>query len=137
MSWILSYVLSSFLDGCLNDMHFWCLFVLSCDRFVLLRKTNLPLRMDWEGQKLAEQWMQIMLVVFAIGAFITGFFISSFSLMVYIYGGSVILTGLLTIPNWPIFNRHPLKWLDPSEAEKHPKPQLTTSSVSKKKPTKK
>lgn len=33
------------------------------------------------------------------------------------------------------FNRHPLKWLDPSEAEKHPKPEVAVSS--KKKPSKK
>ncbi|KAL8218851.1 hypothetical protein R6Q57_022224 [Mikania cordata] len=92
--------------------------------------------MDWQGQKVAEQLMQIMLVVFAIAAFITGYIVGSFELMIYIYAGGVVLTILTTIPNWPFFNRHPLKWLDPSEAEKHPKPQVT-SSVSKKKTAKK
>ncbi|KAI3817464.1 hypothetical protein L1987_11255 [Smallanthus sonchifolius] len=92
--------------------------------------------MDWQGQKVAEQLMQIMLVVFAIAAFITGYILGSFELMIYVYAGGVVLTILTTIPNWPFFNRHPLKWLDPSEAEKHPKPQVT-SSVSKKKTPKK
>uniref|UniRef100_A0A251U1L5 Signal peptidase complex subunit 1 n=3 Tax=Helianthus annuus TaxID=4232 RepID=A0A251U1L5_HELAN len=92
--------------------------------------------MDWQGQKVAEQLMQIMLVVFAIAAFVTGYIAGSFELMMYVYAGGVVLTILTTIPNWPFFNRHPLKWLDPSEVEKHPKPQVTTS-VSKKKPAKK
>ncbi|KAL8253558.1 hypothetical protein R6Q59_031779 [Mikania micrantha] len=92
--------------------------------------------MDWQGQKVAEQLMQIMLVVFAIAAFITGYIVGSFELMIYVYAGGVVLTILTTIPNWPFFNRHPLKWLDPSEAEKHPKPQVT-GSVSKKKTAKK
>ncbi|KAD2804009.1 hypothetical protein E3N88_37386 [Mikania micrantha] len=93
-------------------------------------------QMDWQGQKVAEQLMQIMLVVFAIAAFITGYIVGSFELMIYVYAGGVVLTILTTIPNWPFFNRHPLKWLDPSEAEKHPKPQVT-GSVSKKKTAKK
>ncbi|KAJ6430297.1 hypothetical protein OIU84_021658 [Salix udensis] len=42
------------------------------------------------------------------------------------------------VPNWPFFNRHPLKWLDPSEAEKHPKPQpQAVASKDKKKSSKK
>ncbi|XP_071690912.1 signal peptidase complex subunit 1-like [Rutidosis leptorrhynchoides] len=93
--------------------------------------------MDWQGQKVAEQLMQIMLVVFAIAAFITGYVLDSFQLMLYIYAGGAVLTTLTTIPNWPFYNRNPLKWLDPSESEKHPKPQMVTSLVSKKKPTKK
>ncbi|CAH1433816.1 unnamed protein product [Lactuca virosa] len=93
--------------------------------------------MDWQGQKVAEQLMQILLVVFAVAAFITGYVVGSFQLMLFVYAGGVVLTTLITIPNWPFFNKHPLKWLDPSEAEKHPKPQVAVTSVSKKKPTKK
>ncbi|KAJ7945540.1 Signal peptidase subunit [Quillaja saponaria] len=93
--------------------------------------------MDWQGQKLAEQLMQIMLLAFAGVAFATGYFIGSFQMMILIYAGGVVLTSLITVPSWPIFNRHPLKWLDSSEAEKHPKPQQSVHSSSKKKSTKK
>ncbi|XP_042502529.1 probable signal peptidase complex subunit 1 isoform X2 [Macadamia integrifolia] len=89
--------------------------------------------MDWQGQKLSEQLMQIMLVVFAVVAFITGYIIGSFQMMFLMYAAGVVLTTLITVPNWPFFNRHPLKWLDPIEAERHPKPHPVTS---KKKPTK-
>ncbi|KAK8370382.1 hypothetical protein V6Z12_A01G174600 [Gossypium hirsutum] len=91
--------------------------------------------MDWQGQKLAEQIMQVMLLVFAVVSFGAGYVLGSFQMMMLVYAGGVTLTTLITIPNWPFFNRHPLKWLDLSEAEKHPKPQVAVSS--KKKSTKK
>ncbi|XP_052172317.1 signal peptidase complex subunit 1-like [Diospyros lotus] len=92
--------------------------------------------MDWQGQKLAEQLMQILLGSFALLAFAIGYGLGSFQTMLLIYASGVVITALITIPNWPFFNRHPLKWLDPSEAEKHPKP-LTATSSSKRKTSKK
>lgn len=91
--------------------------------------------MDWQGQKLAETIMQILLLVFAVISFFAGYVLESFQMMVLLYAGGVTLTALITIPNWPFFNHNPLNWLDPSEAEKHPKPQVAVSS--KKKATKK
>nr|TKR83868.1 hypothetical protein D5086_0000266390 [Populus alba] len=94
--------------------------------------------MDWQGQKLAELWMQVLLIVFAVVAFATGYITGSFRTMMLIYAGGVVFTSLVTVPNWPFFNRHPLKWLDPSEAEKHPKPQpAAVASKDKKKSSKK
>ncbi|XP_030946752.1 probable signal peptidase complex subunit 1 [Quercus lobata] len=93
--------------------------------------------MDWQGQKLAEQLMQILLLAFAAVSFGTGYALGSFQMMMLIYAGGVFLTTLVTVPNWPFFNRHPLKWLDPSVAEKHPKPQQQQAMSLKKKPAKK
>ncbi|MCL7044711.1 hypothetical protein MKW94_009766 [Papaver nudicaule] len=90
--------------------------------------------MDWQGQKLSEQLMQIMLVASALIAFAVGYVIGSFRLMLLIYLGGVILTTLITVPNWPIFNRHPLKWLESEEAERNPKPLQTV--IPKKKTSK-
>ena len=92
--------------------------------------------MDWQGQKLAEQLMQILLVGFAVVAFTAGYALGSFQMMLLIYASGVVITTLITVPNWPFYNRHTLKWLDPREAEKHPKPQIANSS-SKKKSSKK
>nr|XP_027086946.1 probable signal peptidase complex subunit 1 isoform X3 [Coffea arabica] len=89
-------------------------------------------KMDWQGQKLAEQLMQIMLVSSAVVAFISGYVLGSFQIMLLIYAAGVLLTSLITVPNWPFLNRHPLKWLDPSEAEKHPKPVSANTSSKKK-----
>ncbi|KAL1202390.1 Signal peptidase complex subunit 1 [Cardamine amara subsp. amara] len=91
--------------------------------------------MDWKGQKLSEELMQILLLVFGGVAFITGYATSSFRTMMLIYAGAVLFTTMITVPNWPFFNRHPLKWLDPIQAEKYPKPELT-NVISKKKKNK-
>ncbi|KAM2334185.1 hypothetical protein ACFXTH_011767 [Malus domestica] len=103
------------------------------------RYLRVHFKMDWQGQKLAEQLMQILLLVFAVVGFATGYITGSFQMMTLTYAGGVVLTTLVTVPNWPFFNRHPLKWLDPSEAEKHPKPQPQPQqhSTSKKKSSKK
>ena len=93
--------------------------------------------MDWEGQKLAEQLMQILLLAFAVIAFAAGYLTASFQTMILTYAGGVLLTTLITLPNWPFFNRHPRKWLDPSEVEKHPKPQPSVNVTTKKKSIKK
>ncbi|CAD5330451.1 unnamed protein product [Arabidopsis thaliana] len=95
------------------------------------------LDMDWQGQKLAEQLMQILLLIAAVVSFVVGYTTASFRMMMLIYAGGVVLTTLITIPNWPCFNRHHLKWLDPSEAEKHPKPQVVVVSSKKKSSSKK
>ncbi|KAK6922404.1 Signal peptidase complex subunit 1 [Dillenia turbinata] len=89
--------------------------------------------MDWQGQKLAEQLMQIMLVAFAVVAFLTGYLMNSFQTMLLIYASGVLLTTLITVPNWPFFNRNHLKWLDPSEADRHPKPQISSTNTGSKK----
>ncbi|EYU42100.1 hypothetical protein MIMGU_mgv1a017104mg [Erythranthe guttata] len=88
--------------------------------------------MDWQGQKVAEQLMQLMLVIFAVVAFIAGYVLGSFQTMMLVYTAGVVLTSLITVPNWPFFNRNPMKWLDPNEAEKHPKPQPANSGPKKK-----
>ncbi|EPS72154.1 hypothetical protein M569_02609 [Genlisea aurea] len=90
--------------------------------------------MDWKGQKRVEQIMQILLIAFGILGFIAGYVSGSFQTMILVYGAGVVFTSLIVIPDWPFFNRHPLNWLDPTEAEKHPKlPQ----SAAKKKVSKK
>ncbi|XP_020246953.1 probable signal peptidase complex subunit 1 [Asparagus officinalis] len=83
--------------------------------------------MDWQGQKLSEKTMEIMLIAFAAMAFAVGYAVGSFQMMLFIYAGGIILTALVTLPSWPFFNRHPLVWLDPSEAERNPKPQVVPS----------
>ncbi|CAH2061517.1 unnamed protein product [Thlaspi arvense] len=87
--------------------------------------------MDWQGQKLVEQLMQILLVISGVVAVAVGYATESFRTMMLIYAAGAVLATLITVPNWPFYNRHPLKWLDPSEAEKHPKPQVVVSSKKK------
>ncbi|KAH7570489.1 hypothetical protein JRO89_XS05G0118000 [Xanthoceras sorbifolium] len=121
--------------GRLREWFSWPVDVLSSSPPVFACLSSHWLEMDWQGQKLAEQLMQILLLAFAVVALGAGYVLGSFQMMVLVYASGVVLTTLITVPNWPFFNRNPLKWLDPSVAEKHPKPQLAVSS--KKKPSKK
>lgn len=84
--------------------------------------------MDWQGQKRAEMLMQVLLVASAVAAFLVGYVRAEFQLMLLVYAGGVVLTALVTVPNWPFFNRHPLKWLDAAEAERHPRPQVSAGA---------
>lgn len=83
--------------------------------------------MDWLGQKRAEMLMQVLLVASAVVAFLVGYVRADFQLMLLVYAGGVVLTALVTVPNWPFFNRNPLKWLDAAEAERHPRPQVSAA----------
>ncbi|XP_022734671.1 probable signal peptidase complex subunit 1 isoform X3 [Durio zibethinus] len=91
------------------------------------RRAGIIMLMDWQGQKFVEQIMQISLLVFAVIALVAGYVLGSFHLMMLVYAGGVTLTTLITVPNWPFFNRNPLNWLDPNEVEKHHKPQVAVS----------
>ena len=91
--------------------------------------------MDWQGQKRAEMLMQVLLVAAAVAAFLVGYALGDFQLMLLIYAGGVALTALVTVPDWPFFNRSPLKWLDPAEADRHPRPQVSAAATGGKKKT--
>ncbi|ERN09998.1 hypothetical protein AMTRI_Chr06g194630 [Amborella trichopoda] len=88
--------------------------------------------MDWEGQKLSEHLMQIMLVMFAVVAFSTGYMMDSFRNMLLIYAGGTVLTMLITVPDWPFFNHHPLNWLASKEADLNPKPKIQPPTLKRK-----
>ena len=69
--------------------------------------------MDWQGQKMVENLMPYLLLGSALVAFLTGYFTSSYSKMMYIYLAGMVVTLLVTVPNWPCYNRHPFHWLEP------------------------
>ena len=73
--------------------------------------------------------MQVLLVASAVAAFVVGYVRAEFQLMLLVYAGGVVLTALVTVPNWPFFNRNPLKWLDAAEAERHPRPQVSAGAA--------
>lgn len=90
--------------------------------------------MDWQGQHLAEQIMQYALLAAAMVAFITGYIMGSFQLMIQVYGALVLVVLLVIVPDWGCFNRHPIEWLDPQiAADSTPKSKPLTPS---KKPVK-
>lgn len=67
--------------------------------------------MDLQGQRTAEWLYFSILLGTALPAFLCGWAAGSIKLMLIIYAASAALAVLLVVPDWPVFKRHPLKWL--------------------------
>ena len=74
--------------------------------------------MDFEGQALEEKLYRILLVIFTIIAMIVTYMTQQLSHGVYILCGGLIVTLLICLPSWPMYNRQQLKWLKPKEKSK-------------------
>ena len=70
--------------------------------------------MDFKGQKLAEQLSVVLVTLFAVAGFLLGYARESFSLMMWVFGTGVVLAFAVTTPDWPFYNRNPLKWRAPA-----------------------
>ncbi|KAK9721293.1 hypothetical protein K7432_003520 [Basidiobolus ranarum] len=68
-------------------------------------------RIDFSGQKLADQLYQSVLVISAVVAFIAGYLSQSHIIMLEVFGAGILLTLLLVVPPWPMYNKNPLNWL--------------------------
>ena len=68
--------------------------------------------MDYQGQKLSENLFYYITILFGAVGWIYGYFLEDFTYVVYSWGVGVALSILLCVPDWPIYNRHPIKWLD-------------------------
>jgi len=50
-------------------------------------------------------------------SFLVGYLTSSYNTMLYTYLPGVVVTFLVTVPEWHFFNRKPLHWLEPMYAD--------------------
>lgn len=72
--------------------------------------------MDLKGQKLAETSCLWIVTAAAVLAFLWGYLRQDFQAMVTLFGGGCALAFVACVPDWPLYNRHPIKWLPPKEA---------------------
>jgi len=68
-------------------------------------------QIDFEGQRLAEFLTTALLAIVGGISFIVGFFRQDIKSALLIGLGGTVLTFLAVVPPWPIFNKHPVKWL--------------------------
>ncbi|KAJ8409325.1 hypothetical protein AAFF_G00235230 [Aldrovandia affinis] len=71
---------------------------------------SIPTYMDYNGQKLAEQIFQGIILVSAVLGFIYGLVVEQFGWTVYIVLAGFAVSCLLTLPPWPMYRRNPLTW---------------------------
>lgn len=71
--------------------------------------------MDFKGQKLSERLSQIIVTICAFVAFIAGYAVQDFSLMMRIFGSGVAVAFVATVLDWPIYNKDPVAWRRPAQ----------------------
>merc|ERR1719411_552129 len=78
--------------------------------------------MDWTGIKRAERIMQILLILCAIGSVSYAFINDWFPYTTFGMIGGFGLASLISVPNWPWFNRNPVGWhkaIDPEKEKEY------------------
>mmetsp|Transcript_28066 Transcript_28066/g.26928 ORF Transcript_28066/g.26928 Transcript_28066/m.26928 type:complete len:103 (-) Transcript_28066:90-398(-) len=68
--------------------------------------------MDYRGQKLSENIYYILTILFGAIAWIVGYSQGDFQLTFYGWLAGLIISLVLCIPDWPMFNRNPVTWLE-------------------------
>ncbi|PVU98769.1 hypothetical protein BB559_001301 [Furculomyces boomerangus] len=72
-------------------------------------------KIDFEGQKLAENISTSILVVSAIISLVAGKMLDNMKLAMYIYLFGFVLTVLVVVPPYSFYNKNPVKWLKKSD----------------------
>lgn len=67
--------------------------------------------MDFKGQQRAEKLATKMTIYTSVASFLIGWMRQDFSLMLWLFLAGVILTLVVTVPNWPMYNRDPIAWV--------------------------
>lgn len=68
--------------------------------------------MDYEGQRLAELLFQWIICSFGAVGWVIGYMHQNFYHTFYVWLVGVIISVIICVPDWPFFNRHPVKWLE-------------------------
>lgn len=77
--------------------------------------------MDYKGQQLSELIFQIIIVLFGSVGWIYGYMEQDFMIVFQCWVVGVLISVLLCVPDWPFYNRHPVKWLESVPNRSHAK----------------
>ncbi|KAF8579142.1 microsomal signal peptidase [Ramaria rubella] len=75
-------------------------------------------KIDFEGQKLVDQITRYVLISSTIFSFLAGVISQSLRISFGVFSFGTLLLVLIVVPPWPLFNRHPVKWLPVREESK-------------------
>ncbi|KAL4996253.1 microsomal signal peptidase 12 kDa subunit-domain-containing protein [Aspergillus recurvatus] len=71
-------------------------------------------RIDFHGQQTTELLSTALLIISGVAAFLFGYIFQDIHLTLWAGLAGTLFTGLVVIPPWPFYNKHPEKWLVPS-----------------------
>ncbi|PPQ65043.1 hypothetical protein CVT26_015739 [Gymnopilus dilepis] len=77
-------------------------------------------KIDFAGQALVDLVSKVTLSGASIAAFCAGFALQDLRITFGIVGLAVATLTLLVVPPWPMFRRHPVKWLPATKAKADP-----------------
>ncbi|KAL1922372.1 uncharacterized protein VTP21DRAFT_9911 [Calcarisporiella thermophila] len=72
---------------------------------------------DFKGQKLSEDLLQIIIAIFAVTAFIVGCYMQSLLVMFGIYGAGVLVSAIVILPPWPFYRKQVIAWCETSKSK--------------------
>lgn len=78
--------------------------------------------MDFKGQQYSEQLALKLLTLTAVASFLLGYFRQDFGLMMSLFAVGFAITFVVTVPNWPMYNTHPIEWVKSKTASGKKKP---------------
>jgi signal peptidase complex subunit 1 len=67
--------------------------------------------MDFKGQQRSEKLAIKLIIYSSIIAFITGYVRQNFNELLVVFATGVAVTFMVTVPNWPMYNRDPIAWV--------------------------
>ena len=66
--------------------------------------------MDYRGQQFSEYLYYFLTIFFGAIAWFVGYFSDDFQITVYGWAVGLGLALILCIPDWPMYNKHPVTW---------------------------
>ncbi|KAH6561914.1 hypothetical protein BASA50_002102 [Batrachochytrium salamandrivorans] len=69
-------------------------------------------KIDFHGQRLADKYSTAILTLTGVVGFVAGFATDSVLNTVIVDAVGLVLTCLICLPAWPMYNTHPVKWLE-------------------------
>ena len=67
--------------------------------------------MDYQGQKLAEMIYLYLIVILGAIGWVFGYVAQSFKITFTVWLGGLVVSMILCVPDWPMYNPHPVEWL--------------------------
>ena len=76
------------------------------------KEQEIAIKMDYQGQKLSENLFYYIILLFGSVGWIYGYILQDFTYVFYSWSVGVGISLVLCVPDWPIYNKHPIKWLE-------------------------
>ncbi|KAF8151790.1 microsomal signal peptidase 12 kDa subunit-domain-containing protein [Crassisporium funariophilum] len=75
-------------------------------------------KIDFAGQHLVDLISRVVLIASTVISFIVGFALQDLRITFAIMAASTFVLAFVVLPPWPMYNKHPVKWLPAVNSDK-------------------